>query len=85
MINLTLMTGIFFNKNFIKAKSLLVLKSDSRQDVNNYRPISVLQALSKIFEKGLSTRLIQYTKTKELFSDSQHGVRSGRSTEYAIT
>ena len=84
IINLTLKTGIFPSE-LKKAKVIPLLKSGNRKDINNYRPISILPAFSKIFEKAISTRLVHFIETNNLFSDSQHGFRSGRSTESAIT
>lgn len=54
-------------------------------DINNYRPISVFPAFSKVFEKVICTRLVHFIETNNFLSDSQHSFRSGRSTESAIT
>ena len=84
IINLTLKTGSFPDE-LKKAKVIPLFKSGNRKDINNYRPISVLPALSKIFEKVICSRLVYFIETNNLFSNSQHGFRSGRSTETAIT
>ena len=61
-----------------------MFKSGNRNDINNYRPISVLPAFSKVFENAISTRLVKFIEKNNLFTDCQHGFRSCRSTESAI-
>ena len=50
---------------------------------NNYRPISLLPAISKVIEKIIYTQLSLYFESNKLFSDSQYGFRPNRSTEQA--
>ena len=52
IVNLTLERGIFPNSLKI-AKVIPIFKQGSRSSCNNYRPISLLSALSKIFEKSI--------------------------------
>lgn len=68
-------------------KSLItpVHKSGSKDDVNNYRPISVLPVLSKIIEKLINNRLISYLENFKILSHSQFGFRRGMSTEDAVS
>ena len=54
IVNLTLKNGTFPD-TLKKAKVIPLLKSGYRSDNKNYRPISVLPAFSKIFEKLLIT------------------------------
>lgn len=61
-----------------------VHKSGDRDTVTNYRPISVLTTLSKIFEKVLNNRLTKYLEQNKILSDKQYGFRSGKSTEDAV-
>lgn len=61
-----------------------VHKSGDRDDVNNYRPISVLPVISKILEKLINDRLHKYLEKFKIISDSQFGFRHGRSTEDAV-
>ena len=37
-----------------------IFKADDEKDTNNYRPISLLSNLNRIFEKLMYSRLIQY-------------------------
>lgn len=59
-------------------------KGGSRDFVPNYRPISILTALSKILERYLNTCLIKYLEKYRLLSNNQYGFRSSVSTEDAI-
>jgi hypothetical protein len=61
-----------------------VHKSGNKSDPNNYRPISVLTSISKILEKLINNRLVQYLNKFNLLSNSQFGFRKGKSTEDAI-
>lgn len=51
----------------------------SRNEISNYRPVSVTNSISKIFEKVLLT-FIQ-PKIEILLIPKQHGFRSAQSTE----
>ena len=53
-------------------------------DLNNYRGISVLSPMAKIFEKVLATQITKYFEKDELFTPHQHGFRKGHSCETAL-
>ena len=59
---------------------LLKYKSKDPADVNNYRPIAITTALSKVLEKVLLSRLAMYLWT----ADSQFGFKRAHGTEMAI-
>ena len=60
-------------------------KSGAKDSVDNYRPISNLPIISKVFEKLTLIRLISFVKRYNLLSDCQFGFREGRSiTQAAI-
>lgn len=61
-----------------------VYKSGEREDINNYRPISVLPSISKIMEKLINNRLLKYLNKFSILSSSQYGFRQGVSTEDAV-
>ncbi|CAH2217101.1 jg3101, partial [Pararge aegeria aegeria] len=61
-----------------------IFKTGDRGNINNYRPIAILSAISKVLEKIINNRLIQYLNKFNLLSKHQFGFRSGRSTEDAI-
>ena len=59
-------------------------KSGSLGDANNFRPISLLPALSKICEKIVCTQLSSYLSSCHVFSPSQYAYRKCHSTEDAL-
>ena len=46
----------------------------------NYRPVSLLSVVSKVFEKLVNNRIVDHLEKCGLFSDFQFGFRSSRST-----
>ncbi|CAH2100147.1 unnamed protein product [Euphydryas editha] len=62
------------------AKVTPIYKSGSRYDPGNYRPISVLPVLSKIFERVLYTRLEKYLSLQKFLYKKQYGFRSKSNT-----
>ena len=59
---------------------LLKYKSKDPADVNNYRPIAISTALSKVLEQVLLSRLARYLWT----ADSQFGFEQAHGTKMAI-
>ena len=53
--------------------------------MSNYRPISILDTLSKILEKMMKVRVTDYLKKENILCNEQYGVRSGLNTSDAIT
>ena len=56
-----------------------------RSTTKNYRPVSVLSVVSKVFEKLVNNRIVDHPEKYGLFSDSQYGFRSSRSTADLLT
>ena len=54
-------------------------------EVTNWRPISLLHPLSKVFEAVIARRLRVHLQTNALLSPHQYGVRQKRSTELLAT
>lgn len=84
---------IIFNLSFSKGvfpdgwKTAVVIpihKSGTKDDVINYRPISLLSVLSKVIEIIIKHRLISFLNNNKFFSDRQFGFLSGRSTDGAL-
>ena len=51
----------------------------------NYRPVSFLSVVSKVFEKLVNNRIADHLEKCGLFSDFQYGFRSSRSTADLLT
>lgn len=84
LCNLCITEGVFPN-SFKKAVVHPIYKGGGDQSsVGNYRPISVLNILSKILEKVLNKRLLDYLEHEKILSDNQYGFRKGKSTEDAV-
>lgn len=62
----------------------LIHKSGSKDCINNYRPISILPTLSKILERLMNKRLVNFLEANNLLAPSQYGFRRGRSTKDAV-
>ena len=82
IINQYLDTGIF-PKTLKIAKVLPLFKKDDPTIMENYRPISLLIAISKLSEKVVFSQLSEYFHKNNLFYDSQYGFLKNHSTEYA--
>lgn len=53
--------------------------------MGNYRPISILPTISKIYETVIQTRLMNYLQKFEILEQTQHGFLKNKSTITAIT
>ena len=82
IINQSLITGIYHDKLKI-AKVIPLFKKDDKVKIDNYRPISLLSSISKIFEKVVYNQLYRYFTQNKLFYHSQYGFRAKHSTELA--
>ena len=56
-----------------------------RSTAKNYRPVSLLSVVSKVFEKLVNNRIVDHLEKCGLFSDFQYGFRSSRSTTDLLT
>ena len=72
--------------NFFKRTKMIFIHKPGTDphDPVNYRPISLLEILGKIFEKIISTRLTYFFEYNNLFNENQFGFRGSRSTQHAI-
>ena len=59
-------------------------KVDHPSTLDDYRPISVLPALSKVFEKVLASQILSFIESSSLFSQTVSGCRKGHSTITAL-
>ena len=65
------------------AKVSPIFKKGDASSFNNYRPVSVLPSVSKVFEKILYNQISEYFSEHNLFFKSQYGFRKYHSTEFA--
>lgn len=82
IINQSIQTGIFPDALKIAKVKPLYKKGDSSL-LNNYRPISLLPTISKVFERVIYIQLYDYFNSNNLLVDQQYGFRSLHSTELA--
>ena len=59
-------------------------KKESKLDFLNYRPISLLSVLSKIYEKLIYRRIYDYLNRYNFIYNKQFGFRSNYSTNHAL-
>ncbi|CAB3994911.1 Hypothetical predicted protein [Paramuricea clavata] len=76
-------TGIFPDE-WKEARVSPVYKNDAKNDPSNYRPISVIPTVSKIFEKIIFDQLNKYFNDNNLLTTCQSGFRSLHSTVTAL-
>lgn len=83
IINTCIQEGVY-PKELKCAKVIPIHKKDDVNDANNYRPISILPSVSKIFEHVILKRLLIFFKKFNILNNSQHGYRENKSTITAI-
>ena len=66
------------------AKIIPIHKKDSKLKVSNYRPISLLSNIDKIFEKLIHSRLIEFLEERKILYYKQFGFRKDFSTNHVI-
>ena len=84
LFNCTFLLGIFPASLKI-AKIVPIYKSGDKSDVRNYRPISVLSPISKILEKLIHVRSINFFNKHSVLLPTQYGFRANHSTSHALT
>ena len=82
-INQSLTNGIFPSK--LKQAKVIPLYKNKGEDTSfgNYRPISLLNVISKIFERVVFNQIYHYFLVNNLLFGSQYGFRTRHSTEDA--
>ena len=84
IFNLSIEKGIFPKGLKISKTVPVFKKSGSSEEMKNYRPISMINAFSKILEKIIAKRLLKFLCTNDSFFKDQFGFLEGRSTEHAV-
>ena len=62
------------------SKILPIFKQGDKLDPNNYRAIAILPVFSKIYERALYNRIVQFFQEFYLFNKAQHGFRKNKYT-----
>ena len=90
IINLSLQSGIFPDR--LKTAKVVpiyktvvpIYKTDDPELFKNYRPISILSNFSKVFERVMYNRLIEFIERFEILYCYQFGFRKNNSTNFAL-
>lgn len=79
LFNKILETGIY-PEEWCKSIIVPVYKQGNTNDPNNYRGISLLSCIGKIFTKIINNRLTEWANNNNKFAETQAGYRQGKST-----
>lgn len=79
IINACIEEGIFPETLKI-AKIIPIYKKGDKENIVNYRPISILPSFSKIFETVIHTRLTSFFESNSVISHQQNGFRKNKGT-----
>lgn len=74
----------YFPDQLKKSKVIPIHKSGNTGEMNNFRPISIQPALSKILESTIKNRIVGFFNRHKIWSEKQHGFLEGKSTTTAI-
>ena len=66
------------------ARVIPLFKTGDRNNVSNYRPISILPTISKIFEKLIHKRIVKFLDAHQVIYRKQFGFRKKHSTVHAL-
>lgn len=84
IINQCLKSGTFPDQLKV-ARVIPVFKKGENFLLDNYRPISLLPSMSKIFERIIYDQIFEYFTDNGLFASNQYGFRRAHSTELAAS
>ena len=73
-----------FPQVFKTAKVIPIFKAGNKALASNYRPISLLPSLSKVLEKLIKYRLINFFQKNKVFYEHQYGFREKHSVVHAL-
>ena len=83
LINLSLCEGVF-PKELKLARVIPLFKAEDAMLVNNYRPVSVLPLLSKLFERVMYNRILSFINEHNILYKFQFGFREMHGTDIAL-
>ena len=74
-----------FPDEFKVGQAIPIPKTSTPKELGKFRPISLLNLISKIFEKVLKTKIMDFIDKYNILSPEQFGFTTNSSTELAIT
>ena len=83
VFKVSIQQGIFPDSLEI-AKVTPIFKFGDKDNISNYRPISILPMFSKVFERIMYNRVYNHLGSKDLLYEKQFGFQKLNSTEHAI-
>ena len=83
IINMSLNTGIF-PEALKLAKVIPIYKNSEKNLLRNYRPVSLLPGLSKVFEKVMFNKLFCFLNSHDILYKHQYGFRPKHATTHPI-
>ena len=72
-------------QGFKEARVKPLYKKNNRQEVSNYRPVSILNIISKVLERTVYDQLSNYLKANNIIYEFQSGFRDSHSTDTCLT
>ncbi len=79
LFNVILDTG-YFLEEWSRGIIIPLFKRGTESDVNNYRGITLISCLAKLFTTVINNRLTKWCEQNDKLSDAQFGFRKGYST-----
>ena len=77
LINVTFRTGVFPSK-WREGLVTPIFKRGQRNLKGNYRPVTITNSLSKVWEKVVNKQIVLYLNKYNIMDNSQHAYRQGR-------
>ena len=82
---LTRLVNLSYQKStFPRSMKIAVIKAlhkkNCTEDISNYRPLSILSVVSKIFERSATDQIVKYLEENKLLNPTQHAYRKKHST-----
>ena len=84
LFNLIILTGTFPNDWKCAHISPIYKGKGSKSQLENYRPISIISPIAKLFESLISKQIYSFLEINNLLDDSQFGFRKNKSCEMAL-
>ena len=70
----------YFPSFWASGNVIPIFKKGNKEDVNNYRGITIISCLGKLFTKIMNDRLNKWADAEDILSEVQYGFRKNRST-----